>query len=420
VSLLPFLELANGPAVSATNIDAFVRDAADGQRAVEFIHEYEIPLDLYAVYAPVTEPTTTTVENMTLETSPVDRTITLRATVTNTTPVNAGTVTFTVRTGAAVVVGLPAVSTFFTNGVATASYVVPADTAVQVLDLEASYSGAPRFAPSIGMGTLEIVAMVPPVLPVSNGSADFDGDGIYDILVQHDTDWAIAAWRMNYSEPIGTLPIGTPGPDWKIAGIADLDGDGVSDILLQHTNSYVGAWKMNATGEIVSFLQVAFYDLGDWKVVGTADLDGDADSDILLQHSNGYVGAWRMDGAGNATEFLPVVFSDTNGWKVVGAADVDSDGISDILLQHTNSYVGYWKMDGAGNAGAFSFVAEYDIGGWRVVGTLDLNDDNKADILLQNADSWVGAWLMNGAGQPTEFVPVVFEDTGGWWVNGRF
>ena len=56
VSILPFLEAIFGPALPVTGVDAFVMNAADAQRAIEFVHEYTIPVNLYPVAPPPPPP----------------------------------------------------------------------------------------------------------------------------------------------------------------------------------------------------------------------------------------------------------------------------------------------------------------------------------------------------------------------------
>jgi hypothetical protein len=56
VSILPFLDAVLGPVSPATGIDAFAMNAADAQRAIEFVHEYAIPVNLYPGTTPPPPP----------------------------------------------------------------------------------------------------------------------------------------------------------------------------------------------------------------------------------------------------------------------------------------------------------------------------------------------------------------------------
>jgi putative Ig domain-containing protein/VCBS repeat protein len=255
--------------------------------------------------------------------------------------------------------------------------------------------------------------------------SDLNGDGIGDILLQDSHSTSVGAWLMNgavHAASFVQVYIDNIGA-WKIVGRDDLNGDGIGDILLQNSiTTHVGAWLMNASGQVTSFIAVYFDDIAGWAVVGTADLNGDGIGDILLQDSSStYVGAWLMNASGQPTSFVAVYFDNIDGWRVVGTADVNGDGIRDILLQDSvSTYVGAWLMNAAGQAASFIPVYFDNIGSWKVVGTEDLNGDGITDIILQNAlSTYVGAWLMNGSGQAVSFVPFYFDNIGGWRVNGK-
>ena len=155
VSLLPFLRYINGAMTApATNMTAFVRNGSDAQRACEFVHNYAVPLDIWAVGA----ATTTTVAGTSVPFSAAAQTIALQATVSDGVPVQAGTVMFSLLTADGIVVGTPTASGTVTDGVAQANYVLPANTPQQSLVILAAYSGGTGFAPSYGVGTLTIAA----------------------------------------------------------------------------------------------------------------------------------------------------------------------------------------------------------------------------------------------------------------------
>ncbi len=253
---------------------------------------------------------------------------------------------------------------------------------------------------------------------------DLNGDGFGDILLQDDSSTHVGAWLMNGGRQVSSfVPVYQANLNgWKVVGRADLNDDGIGDILLQDSNStYVGAWLMSASGQVVSFVLVYAADAGGWKVVGTADLNADGVADILLQDSRStYVGGWILTGTGQVTSFVPVYFDDTKGWRVVATADLNHDGIMDIVLQDASStWVGGWIMNSSGQA--ISFVPVHTAtGSWRVAGSEDLNNDGILDILLQDSSSThVAAWIMNSAGQLISFDEFYPVNVGTWQVKGR-
>jgi hypothetical protein len=169
VNFLDWLNYINGPmTATVSTMPAFVSLSNDALRVVEFIHNYEIPADLWSGPA----ATITTVAPKTAASSPIDQNVALSATVTSQSPTPvSGNVTFSVRTAASVAVGLP-VTAAVVNGTAAATYVLPGGTPPQVLTIAALFTPAGAFASSLGTGTLAVSPVVPGVDMVENGTFD--------------------------------------------------------------------------------------------------------------------------------------------------------------------------------------------------------------------------------------------------------
>jgi hypothetical protein len=174
VNLMTWLNLINGPmTTTAVNMPGFVRQSNDALRVVEFMHEYEIPADLWAGPA----ATITSVAPRATTYSATDQSIGLAAVVTSQSATAvSGTVDFHVRTADSVPVGLP-VSAPVAGGNAYATYVLPGGTPAQTLVVAALFTpDTTSFASSLGMGTLTIVP--PPAVDViANGTFDDGMDG---------------------------------------------------------------------------------------------------------------------------------------------------------------------------------------------------------------------------------------------------
>jgi hypothetical protein len=130
--------------------------------------------------------------------SPSNQTIALSATVTTAAgTVNEGTVTFTVRNAANVVVGSPVVGNV-SVGVATANYILPGGTTPQALTITGEFSGGALIAPSSDTATLSvsfnICLLYDPTKAVKSGATypikiqlcDINGSNVSsaDIVVQ--------------------------------------------------------------------------------------------------------------------------------------------------------------------------------------------------------------------------------------------
>lgn len=286
----------------------------------------------------------------------------------------------------------------------------------------ASYSGTVTIAADQTSGTTTIDASGAGVL---RQVTDLNGDGLGDLLLQNSSSTFIGAWLMNASGQPSSFEMVYPSDlqGWAVVGRADFNGDGVGDILIQNASStFLGALLLNGSGQPASFAFVYQGNLDTWKAVGTLDVNGDGVADILLQDSvTTYVGAILMNAAGQPTSFLPIYFDNLNTWRVAGATDLNSDGIGDILLQNTAStFVGGLIMNSAGQVVSFVPVYFADAGAWRITGVEDLNGDGIADIVLQDSIStFVGAWLMNASGQPVTFTMFYPSAIGVWRVTGR-
>ena len=181
VNILEWLSFANGAQAPAENIAAFVAGSSDALRAVEFIHNYEVPANLWGVG---TVTTTTKVKPATAQYRTAAQPITLAATILSTTAVSGGTVTFSVKTAGGVAVGSAVTSGAVVGGNASATYVLPAGTLPETLVIIAVYSGTSSSAPSSGGGSL-VVAQMPTHTEMALASAPISPVAQVVALVAH-------------------------------------------------------------------------------------------------------------------------------------------------------------------------------------------------------------------------------------------
>ncbi|MGE3509391.1 MAG: BACON domain-containing protein, partial [Vicinamibacterales bacterium] len=206
LSLLEFLRAVNGATAAGTNAPGFVLNALDAMRAVEFIHEYQVPVSLLAEHGAstmlVVPPAAATV-------SATPQIVTLHATVTNTTTVNGGSVIFTVRQADGSAVGASATSDAVISGAASAAYVLPALTPAQLLTITAAYSGAAGFAPSVATSTLTVTISDPcaaTLSPTTTTAEALGGTMTVSLTIAGACAWSASAdapW-LSVSSPSGT------------------------------------------------------------------------------------------------------------------------------------------------------------------------------------------------------------------------
>jgi hypothetical protein len=157
------------------------------------------------------------------------------------------------------------------------------------------------------------------------GTGDFNGDGRPDILWQHATEGWVSVWLMNGTTLIdGRLLSASRVADtnWKIVGSGDFNGDGLADIVWQHqTTGETSVWIMNGT-TLVNGTLLSPAGVGDtnWKIKAVTDLNGDGQPDLVWQNTaTGYLAAWLMNGTVRADGIYltPAQVLDTR-WHIVG------------------------------------------------------------------------------------------------------
>jgi hypothetical protein len=134
-----------------------------------------------------------------------------------------------------------------------------------------------------------------------------------------------------------------PGNPWRVIDVADFDGDGVADLL----------WYNPATGATSIWLlgnsYVKEFDglMTDpqWRVTQVADLDGDGLADLIWYNATtGETGAWLMEGG--KPKAMSGLMTGGSGWSVSAVVDLDGDGMADLVWHHDTLGTGVWLMNG--------------------------------------------------------------------------
>jgi hypothetical protein len=153
--------------------------------------------------------------------------------------------------------------------------------------------------------------------------ADMNGDGVPDLIYQNTTTGQVVIWNM--TGPWGNIPLGltyTPGTanaPWVVVGAADFNGDGVPDLLWQNPNTaQMLVWYMSAGGSnLLSYTFLNQAPLG-WTCIGTNDFDGNGKPDIYYQNqSTAAVLVWLMGGSQGTTNLnqVPLEFAPPTTWR---------------------------------------------------------------------------------------------------------
>ncbi|EDY84357.1 peptidase families S8 and S53 domain protein [Verrucomicrobiia bacterium DG1235] len=136
------------------------------------------------------------------------------------------------------------------------------------------------------------------------GTADLNGDDIDDVLLQNTSTGYVSKWLINSSgvRSSGGLVHSSPmSSGWSIAGTADLNGDGIEDVLLQNLNTgYVSKWLINSSGVRSSGGLVHSSPMSSgWAITAIGDLNGDDIDDVILHNSGTQlVSKWVINSSG--------------------------------------------------------------------------------------------------------------------------
>jgi Beta-propeller repeat/FG-GAP-like repeat len=236
--------------------------------------------------------------------------------------------------------------------------------------------------------------------------ADFNGDGIPDLIWQNVNTRAVTIWYM--TGPLGNTVLGTGSlaPSelgWTLRAIADINRDGVPDLIWQNdATRQVIVWYMTGPlgNTMLSWSQLAPPEPG-WTLVGVADVNRDGIQDLVWQNdSSTEVIVWYMGGSQYNTMLSWAELAPPEpGWAVVGLADLNRDGIPDLVWQNESTgQVEVWYMTGSQGNIMLSWASiSGPEPGWTAIGMVDVNRDGIPDLVWQNANTGqVEVWYMSG------------------------
>jgi hypothetical protein len=265
------------------------------------------------------------------------------------------------------------------------------------------------------------------VPPIANRTPlDFDRNGVSDLLWRYNGSGTYQGWNsvwfMDAAAGSGTRPdhfrlLPTVADlNWDIVGSADFDGDGVPDLLWRYGGAgpYQGwnsIWFLNADGSTKGYRILSPVNDLSWQIAGCWDMDGDGIPDIVWRYYGtgtyqGWNSVWyfNADGSIKGYKLLPSV-ADTN-WQIAGGGDFNGDGVSDLLWRYcgAGTYQGWnsiWYMYADGTMKGAKLLTGVSDLGWKIAGTGDFDKDGYVDILWRyygtgTYQGWNSVWFMNG------------------------
>ncbi|TAE32796.1 MAG: VCBS repeat-containing protein, partial [Candidatus Kapaibacterium sp.] len=262
-----------------------------------------------------------------------------------------------------------------------------------------------RLLTNNGSGSFTAQAAIPtggnPSFPVVR---DFDNDGNVDVIVSSLGTGTAAIFRNN---PAGILTnvgsvSGLTGLDHIAA--ADFNGDGLMDIVAScGTNIRIA----QNTGGLSFATPVSIAAGASTFGCATGDFDNDGDMDVVYCRNDNNVGILVNDGTGtfSATPFTVNVGS-AQGFASVG--DLDNDGDLDIVVSNTGGSTAMTILENTTSGGVLSFAAPINrataAGNGDVV-VADFNADGSLDI-ASILDATARIFMNTGTGALSGRFPV--------------
>jgi hypothetical protein len=208
---------------------------------------------------------------------------------------------------------------------------------------------------------------------------------------------------MNGTQVAGIQNFTLPSYAGQICCVADFDGDGLADLVtFNRSAGTIYFWKN--TGSLQFALQSSYTVAlaSGWLPVGAARLNGPSAPPALIWRNatTGEIAAWFM----NSFTWSSAASFGNPGVNVVlsGFGDFSGDGRSDLLLFDTsNNVVEYWQSNGAQQPGSVPLARVS--GTWAPVGAENLSGTGTADIIWrQTSTGALGAWQVNGSNYSIE------------------
>lgn len=129
--------------------------------------------------------------------------------------------------------------------------------------------------------------------------ADFNLDGLSDVLWFDTANQLIMIWLMNGTRPLAMGPAlaGPPGEGWEATNALDFNFDGMADVFWRNSKKNLfTTWLMKGTQLLAAGPAIAGPGVG-WIASTQGDLNGDGMSDLVWYNAEkNAVTVWLMNG----------------------------------------------------------------------------------------------------------------------------
>ncbi|MCA9536763.1 MAG: VCBS repeat-containing protein [Myxococcales bacterium] len=230
---------------------------------------------------------------------------------------------------------------------------------------------------------------------LSAGVADFDGDGLLDVVIGSATGahYLRNTTGMRDGFVVSDIPNSPPGVVSVYA--ADINLDGRADLVTASAiRDSVDWWELR-DGTWVKHPLVS--DFNDANAAVAGDVDGDGDLDVIgVARGADLVTWWTTEVTSNAGFTRSKVDRAFDGASATVAAEINGDGRPDIVGLGS-TMLSWWSVQGSVSAPVYMESSIANLNGGRALAAGDLNADGLTDVVVADLDG-VRVMLNRGTG----------------------
>lgn len=222
------------------------------------------------------------------------------------------------------------------------------------------------------------------IFPTDIATADINGDGHLDLVVAN--DFLISTLLLGVGDGTFNTAQSVPGSSAsQRVAVADFDGDGLPDVLLTGTTGG-GVVLRNVSGNLSIVPGTTISTSAVVLAVATGDFNGDGRADIVVTEDGGTVRVFLNTSASGSISFAAgVTYSFGSNPTDVAVADVNLDGELDLVVTaDLNSSVELLTGVGDGTFVPGGFADSVGVPGPLALGDLDGDGDLEAVVALLN------------------------------------